>query len=208
MEDWFAEGSHTQHRARHITELLQSWSEGDQGALNQLVPLVYEDLHRLALYYMAQERPNHTLQATALINEAYLRMLDSECPNWQGRAHFFAVCARMMRRILVDWARSHQALKRKHDLPLVDLNEALADVGRPDANLVAVDDALTALTAVDPRKSQVVELRFFGGLSAKETAEVLKVSEDTVLRDWKLAKSWLRRELTKEKPGKVQSHGA
>jgi RNA polymerase sigma factor (TIGR02999 family) len=184
--------------AHRITQLLQAWSEGDQGALNQLMPMVYDDLHRLAQRYMAQERPHHTLQATALVHEAYLRLLDSAHPSWQDRAHFFAVCARMMRRILVDWARSRQTLKRQSDSPPLVLQEALAGVGRPGTDLVAVDDALTALAAVDPRKSQIVEMRFFGGLSAKETAEVLKVSEDTALRDWKLAKSWLRRELGKE----------
>jgi RNA polymerase sigma-70 factor (ECF subfamily) len=192
----------------YITELLQAWSEGDQGALDQLMTVVYDDLHRLAQRYMAQERPGHTLQATALVHEAYLRLLDSAQPSWQDKAHFFAVCARMMRRILVDWARSRQTLKRQGDLAPLCLEEAVADVGHPGTDLVAVDDALTALAAVDARKSQVVELRFFGGLSAKETAEVLKISEETALRDWKLAKSWLRRELTKEKPTKEKSRGA
>jgi len=187
--------------AHLITQLLHAWSEGDQGALEQLTPLVYNDLHRLAQHCMAQERPDHTLQATALVHEAYLRLLDSAQPSWQDKAHFFAVCARMMRRILVDWARSRQTMKRRSDLPPLYLQEALAGgVGRPGTDLVALDDALTALAQVDPRKSQVVELRFFGGLSAKETAEVLKVSEETALRDWKLAKSWLRREMTKEQP--------
>src|SRR5580698_447077 len=192
----------------YITELLQAWSEGDQGALDQLMTVVYDDLHRLAQRYMAQERPGHTLQATALVHEAYLRLLDSAQPSWQDKAHFFAVCACMMRRILVDWARSRQTLKRQGDLAPLCLEEAVADVGHPGTDLVAVDDALTALAAADARKSQVVELRFFGGLSAKETAEVLKVSEETALRDWKLAKSWLRRELTKEKPTKEKSRGA
>jgi len=187
--------------SHHVTQLLQAWSEGDQGALDQLMPLVYDDLHRLAQHYMAQERPDHTLQATALVHEAYLRLLGSAHPSWQDRAHFFAVCARMMRRILVDWARSRQTMKRRSDLPSLYLEEGLAGVGRPGTDLVAVDDALTALAALDLRKSQIVELRFFGGLSAKEAAEVLKVSEETALRDWKLAKSWLRRELSKEKSG-------
>jgi RNA polymerase sigma factor (TIGR02999 family) len=196
-----------------ITHMLQAWSEGDQSALDRLLPLVYNDLHRLARQYMAQERPDHTLQATALVHEAYLRLLDSAQPTWQGRAHFLAVCARTMRHILVDWGRTHQALKRGGDVPPLCLKEAVAAVGRPGTDLVAVDDALTALAALDPRKSQVVELRFFGGLSAKETAEVLKVSEDTALREWKIAKGWLRRELTKEKPpkekqGEEQSRGA
>jgi RNA polymerase sigma-70 factor (ECF subfamily) len=186
---------------QQLTQLLQAWSEGDQAALDQLMPVVYQDLHRLAQRYMADEKPGHTLQPTALVNEAYLRLLDSAHPSWQSRAHFFAVCARMMRRILVDWARSRQALKRGSDVPPLELQEALAVTGRPGTDLVAVDDALQALAAVDPRKSQIVELKFFGGLSVKETAEVLQVSEETVLRDWKLAKSWLRRELSKGQPG-------
>jgi RNA polymerase sigma factor (TIGR02999 family) len=157
--------------------------------------LVYEDLHRLAHHVMSQERPNHTLQATALIHEAYLQLLESAKPRWQDRAHFFAVCARVMRRILVDWARARRAAKRAGGSNPVELKEAIECLGTPGTDLVAVDDALTGLAKLDPRKSDVVELRFFGGLSAKETAEVLKVSEETVQRDWKLAKSWLRREL-------------
>lgn len=187
--------------AQHLTQLLQAWSEGDQGALEELMPVVYDELRRLAQRYMADERPGHTLQPTALVNEAFLRLLESAHPNWQSRAHFFAVCARMMRRILVDWARSRQALKRGSDVPPLELQDALAVTGQPVTDLVAIDDALQALAAVDPRKSQTVELRFFGGLSVKETAEVLQVSEETVLRDWKLAKNWLRRELSKEPAG-------
>ena len=183
--------------AHEVTLLLRAWSEGEQGALEKLVPLVYDQLHRLAERYMAQERPGHTLQTTALVNEAYLRLVDSTQANWQNRAQFFAVCAQLMRRILVDWARARQALKRGGDVRPLDLEEALvvAEGGGPD--LVALDDALKALAVVDPRKSQVVELRFFGGLGVKETAEVLKVSVETVTRGWKLAKSWLRRELSK-----------
>ncbi|HZT30622.1 MAG TPA: sigma-70 family RNA polymerase sigma factor [Bryobacteraceae bacterium] len=187
--------------AHRITQLLQAWSGGDPSALDQLMPVVYDHLHALAQCYMAQERPGHTLQATALVHEAYLRLLDSAHPSWQNRAHFFALCARMMRRILVDWARSRQTLKRGSDVPPLCLAESLAVVGHPSTDLVAIDEALTALAAIDPRKSQVVELRFFGGLSAKETAEVLKVSEETALRDWKIARSWLRRELSKERLG-------
>jgi RNA polymerase sigma factor (TIGR02999 family) len=164
------------------------------------MPVVYDDLHRLARRYMSDERPGHTLQATALVNEAYMRLLDSARPTWQSRAHFFAVSGRIMRRILVDWARSRQALKRGSNVPALELDEAIAVLGQPGADLVAIDDALQALAALDLRKSQIVELRFFGGLSAKETAEVLHVSEETVLRDWKLSKSWLRREMTKEPP--------
>jgi len=178
--------------------LLHAWSLGDERALEQLMPIVYADLHRLARRYMAQEPLDHTLQATALVNEACVRLLDSSQPSWQDKAHFLAVCARMMRRILVDAARSRKAVKRGSGVSALQLEEALAGVGNPGKDLIAIDDALTALATVDPRKSQVVELRFFAGLSAKETAEVLKVSEETVLRDWKLAKSWLRRELKKE----------
>jgi len=184
--------------ANQITLLLRSWSEGDQGALEELTRLVYDDLHRLARRYMAQERPGHTLQATALVHEAYVRLLESSHPSLHDRAHFFAVCARMMRRILVDWARSRQTSKRRASLPEVALEAAT--LTHRSSDLIAVDDALTALAAIDPRKSQVVELRFFGGLSWKESAEVLKVSEDTVQRDWKFAKSWLRKELSGEMP--------
>ena len=182
--------------SEQITQLLQSWNEGDQAAIDKLMPLVYDELHRLAQRYMADERPGHTLQTTALINEAYVRLVDSAHTNWEGRTHFLGVCAQVMRRILVDWARSRQALKRGGDVRALNFDEALTVAKQPDTDLVAMDDALKALTAVDPRKGQVVELRFFGGLSVKETAEVLKVSPETVQRDWKLAKSWLRRELT------------
>jgi len=176
-----------------VTQLLQAWSEGEQSALDKLIPIVYDELHRMAQRYMAQEWPGHTLQTTALVNEAYLRLVDSAHTNWQNRIHFFAVCAQAMRRILVDWARSRQAMKRGGEIRPLELEEALAVAPQPGADLVALDDALKALAAVDPRMSQVVELRFFGGLSLEETAEVLKVSSETVLRDWKLAKSWLRR---------------
>src|SRR5579863_2480332 len=182
-----------------VTQLLQAWSDGDPGAMEQLVPLVYEELHRLARRYMADERPEHTLQATALVNEAYLRLAQSEHSGWRGRAHFFAVSAQVMRRILVDWARSRRAQKRGGDVPAIELEETLAIVsGKSGNDLIAIDDALQTLAAFDSRKSQVVELRFFGGLSVKETAEVLTVSEETVRRDWNMAKSWLRRELRRE----------
>jgi len=184
--------------AHEVTQLLRAWSEGEPGALEQLMPLVYQELYRLARRYMAKERTGHTLSPTALVNEAYLRLVDSAQVSWQNRAHFLAVSAQLMRRILVDWARSRQARKRGADLRLPEFQEALAAAAGPGADLVAVDDALKALAAVDPRKSHVVELRFFGGLSAKETGEVLKVSPETVLRDWKLARSWLRRELTRD----------
>ena len=179
-----------------ITQLLQSWNQGDQGAIEKLVPLVYDELHRLAQRYMSDEQPGHTLQTTALVNEAYLRLVHSAHANWESRTHFFGVCAQVMRRILVDWARSRQALKRGGEVRALDLHEALAVAKQPGTDLVAVDEALTALSAVDPRKGQVVELRFFGGLSVKETAEVLRVSVETVVLDWRFAKSWLLRELS------------
>jgi RNA polymerase sigma factor (TIGR02999 family) len=190
-----------QPASEQITQLLQSWNQGDQGAVEKLVPLVYDELHRLARRYMSDERPGHTLQTTALVNEAYVRLVDSAHATWEGRTHFFGVCAQVMRRILVDWARSRQALKRGGDVRVLDFDEALAATKQPGTDLVALDDALSALTVIDQRKGQVVELRFFGGLSVKETAEVLKISAETVQRDWKLAKSWLRRELSREHAG-------
>jgi RNA polymerase sigma factor (TIGR02999 family) len=187
--------------AIEITQLLQSWSQGDKAAIDKLLPLVYDELHSMARRYMSKENPGHTLQATALVNEAYLRLVSGSDANWQNRSHFFAVSAQVMRRILVDWARSRHAAKRGNDVPALELNEALAVPLKTGTDLVAVDDALQALALLDSRKSQVVELRFFGGLNVKETAEVLKVSEETVHRDWRLAKSWLRRELAKEQAG-------
>jgi RNA polymerase sigma-70 factor, ECF subfamily len=178
-----------------ITQLLQSWSHGDEAAIDKLMPLVYDELRRMARRYMSNEKPGHTLQTTALVNEAYLRLVDASGANWQNRTHFFAVSAQVMRRILVDWARSRHAAKRGNDVPALELDEALAVPIKTGTDIVAVDDALKALTLFDSRKSQIVELRFFGGLTVKETAEVLKVSEETVHRDWRLAKSWLRREL-------------
>jgi RNA polymerase sigma factor (TIGR02999 family) len=184
-----------------LTELLESWGQGNQAAMNKLMPLVYDDLRRLAHRYMAEERSDHTLQTTALVNEAYLRLVGAARVSPKSRAHFFAICSRAMRQILVDWARARRSVKRGGGLPSLELQEALAVSGQPTADLVAIDDALTALAAVDARKSRIVELRFFGGLSVQETGEVLKISEETVNRDWKLAKSWLRRELRKEPSG-------
>jgi RNA polymerase sigma factor (TIGR02999 family) len=178
-----------------VTQLLLAWSQGEESALEKLTPVVYEDLRRLAHRYMAGERAAHTLQTTALVNEAYLRLIDGKQVNWQNRAHFFAISARLMRRILVDWARARQSQKRGDQPQRVTLDEALMLTRGRNEDLVALDEALKALTRVDPRKSQVVEMRFFGGLSVEETAEVLKVSLDTVLRDWRLAKLWLLREL-------------
>jgi RNA polymerase sigma factor (TIGR02999 family) len=184
--------------AHEITQLLRAWSGGDQAALGKLTPLVYEELHRAAHRYMAQERPGHMLQTSALVNEVYLRLVDVRNVTWQDRAHFLAVCARLMRRVLTDFARSRGYLKRGGDSPRMALDEALIVSREPPADLIALDDGLNALAAFDPRKSQVVELRFFGGLSVDETAEVLKVSPETVKRDWKLARVWLLEEMTGE----------
>jgi RNA polymerase sigma factor (TIGR02999 family) len=174
-----------------VSLLLQAWSDGDSSALDQLAPLVYQELHRLARRYMKQERPGHTLQATALVNEAYLRLLGVNRLRWQNRAHFFAVSAQMMRRILVEFARRRQRDKRGGDAIRVTWDKALLVPIEQETDLVALDDALTVMAQMDPRMSQVVELRFFGGLSVEETAEVLKVSAQTVMRDWKTAKAWL-----------------
>ena len=179
-----------------ITRLLLAWGRGEQDALEKLYPLVYGELRRLAHSYMRRERPGHILETSALVNEAYLRMIDSKNLRWQNRAQFFGLSAQMMRRILVDFARARRSSKRGGESPRLSLDHApvVSPEGRPD--ILALDDALKTLAAVDPRKSRVVELRFFGGLSVEETAEALKISPDTVTRDWKLAKAWLRRELS------------
>ena len=181
-----------------VTELLLAWGQGDQAALDKLVPLVYDELYRLAKRYMARERTGHTLQTTALVNEAYLRLVDLKSVRWQNRAHFFAISAQVMRRILVDFARSRNYQKRGGGARQVSFDEALNVSRQQEADLVALDDALNTLAAVDERKSKVVELKFFGGLSVEETAHVLKVSEDTVMRDWKMAKVWLLREMSEQ----------
>lgn len=186
-----------------VTQLLRAWGNGDGRALEKLTPLVYEALRRTARAHMARQPPGHTLQATALVNEVYLHLVNIRETDWQNRTHFFAVCAKLMRRILIDSARRRQYLKRGGGVPHVELEEALIVSGEPPAGLLALDDALHALAALDPRKVQVVELRYFGGLSVKESAEILKVSEETVLRDWRLAKMWLLNEL-----GGEQQHGA
>ncbi len=185
-----------------ITVLLQAWRQGDEKALEKLTPQVYRELHRAAKRCMARENDGHTLQATALINELYLRLADLKLVDWQNRAHFFALCARQMRRILTDQARAKQSHKRGSGVEPVSLDAVPVVGAQMSGDLVAVDDALNLLAKVDERKSQVVEMRFFGGLSVEETAEVLKVSPETVMRDWKLAKAWLLRELSGEK-----SHG-
>jgi RNA polymerase sigma-70 factor (ECF subfamily) len=177
-----------------VGELLRSWSHGDTTALERLTPIVYEELHRLARRYMRGERPGHSLQTTALVNEAYLRLVGYERMQWQNRAHFLAVSAQVMRRILVEHARRHNPT-RGAGVPHVSLEEAaLVGANRP-ADLVALDDAMNALAQLDPRKAQVVEMRFFGGLNVDESADVIKVSPATVMRDWMTAKAWLYREL-------------
>ena len=178
-----------------ISGLLRAWSEGDQSALERLTPIVFDQLHRLARRHMKGERTGHSLQTTALVNEAYIRLVDYKRMQWQDRAHFFAVSAQLMRRILVEHARRHN-LKRGGGVPHVSLDE-VAVVGAEQAtDLVALDDAMNALARFDPRKVRVVEMRFFGGLSVAETAAVLKISQVTVMRDWSTAKAWLYRELT------------
>jgi RNA polymerase sigma factor (TIGR02999 family) len=178
------------------TSLLLAWGRGDRSALDQLMPLVEDELRRLARRQMAHERVGHTLQATALVNEAYLRLIEVNQVQWRNRAHFFAMASRMMRRLLVDAARAHRYQKRGGGAEKVSLDEALVVSSEPRHELIALDDALNALAAIDLRKSQVVEMRFFAGLSVEETAEALRVSADTVMRDWRLARVWLLRELS------------
>lgn len=188
----------SEHAREDISELLVAWGDGDESALERLMPLVYDELKRLAHRYMRGERVGHTLQTTALVNEAYLRLAKWKDVRWQNRAQFFAVSAQMMRRILVDFARDRRYLKRGGGALQVSLSEAAAFAGGQETDLVALDEALTALAKVDLRKAQMVEMRFFGGLSIAEVAEVLKVSEETVNRDWRLAKVWLLRELSRK----------
>ena len=178
-----------------ITGLLKAWSEGDDSALDSLIPLVYDDLHRAAHAYMARESPDNTLQTTALVNELYLRLAGGRPTNWNGRGHFFAVCATVMRRILTDIARARKSQKRGGTAPHLPLDDAILVSHNPRVDLLELDAALTRLAAVDERQARVVELRFFGGLSVDETAEVLKVSPETVHRDWRLAREWLMHEL-------------
>jgi RNA polymerase sigma-70 factor, ECF subfamily len=181
---------------QEITQLLLSWSEGDKSALDQLIPLVYPELKRLARRYMGRESPDHTLQTSALINEAYLRLVDQQTVGWQDRAHFFAVAAQVMRHILIDHARSHRYDKRGAGAEHIPLDGVSVASQERAAELVALDDALTRLATVDPRKSQIVELRFFGGLTVEETAEVMKLSPITVKREWRSAKAWLHTEMS------------
>ena len=182
--------------SHELTELLVAWSDGDEVALERLAPLVQAELHRLASHYMRQERDDHLLQTSALINEAYLRLIDWKSVRWQNRAHFFGVAARMMRRILVDFARQRPRIERQVEARHISLEDALNVTDEKDSDLLALDEALDGLAELDERKSRIVELRFFGGLSVDETAEVMKLAPVTVIREWNKAKAWLYRELS------------
>ena len=182
--------------SHEVTQLLMAWNDGDQSALQRLIPLVHAELHRIARRYMRNERAGHTLQTSALINEAYLRLIDAQQVHWQNRAHFFGIAAQLMRRVLVDFARSRSYKKRGGGAHQVSLDETMVITEERGEDLVALDEALSALSELDERKGRVVEMRFFGGLSEKEIAEALTVSQETVRRDWRLAKSWLRRRLS------------
>lgn len=181
-----------------VTQLLVAWGNGNQAALEKLMPLVYEELRRLAHHYMRREHLGHTLQTTALVNEAYFRLVDQKHVHWQNRAHFFAISAQLMRRILVDHARSHQYEKRGGGAVKVALDEGALVAQEQAADLIALDDALLSLADIDERKSRIVELRFFGGLSVEETAAALKISARTVMREWSMAKAWLYRTINNE----------
>ena len=180
-----------------VTALLIDWRGGDEAAVQKLLPLVHDELRRIAKRHMAGERPGHVLQATALVNEVYLRLVDVGRVQWQDRAHFFAMAARLMRRVLVDVARTQRSQKRGGALHRVTFHQNLPVASETPEDVIAIDEALRSLAAQSERKSQVVELRFFGGLSVEETAEVLKISQETVMRDWKFAKNWLMRELSR-----------
>lgn len=185
---------------QHISQLLLDWSEGSHAALERVTPLVYDELHRLAHHYMNRERAGHTLQTSALVNEAFLRIVDQRDVKWNNRAHFFAIAAQMMRRILVDYARSHLYAKRGAGAIHVSLDHAGLVASEPTAEVTALDEALTKLESIDPQQARVVELRFFGGLTIKETAEVMRISVDMVKREWSTAKAWLYREMTGTTP--------
>ncbi len=178
-----------------VTRMLLNWGQGDQAALERLIPLVYDELRRLAHRYMQRERAGHTLQTTALVNEAYLRLVDQRKANFKNRAHFFAICANIMRRILVDYARSRRYRKREGEARKVSLEEAAALSSERAAEVLAVDEALGKLASIDPRKSRIIELRFFGGLTIEETAEVMGASHATIEREWNTARAWLYREI-------------
>ncbi len=186
--------------AHDVTGLLLAWRGGDGRALEGLIPLLDRELHRIAKHHMAGQPAGHTLQTTALVNEAFLHLIEARRASWLDRSHFLAACSQIMRRILVDHARRRQAAKRGGGACVVPLEEAWVVSQEPDTDVVAVDEALDALAKIDPRKAKVVELRFFGGLSVEETAAVLEISGESVMRDWRLARAWLARELDKEKP--------
>jgi RNA polymerase sigma factor (TIGR02999 family) len=188
------------NRRSDATALLQAWGRGDREALDDLIPLVHNELRKLARRQMNRERPGHTLQATALVNEVFVRLIDGKPVQWRNRTHFFAIAARLMRRVLVDSARARHYQKRGAGAAMLSLEEALTISPERGREIIALDDALTALAKVDPRKSQVVVLRYFGGLSVEDTAAALHVSPDTVMRDWRLARGWLLRELSGKSP--------
>lgn len=187
----------SENKTQEVTQLLQKWSDGDLGALEKLTPVIYSELHRIAKRYMNRERDGHTLQATALVNEAYMRLIDWKTAKWENRAHFFGVSAQLMRRILVDFARKRPKVNEEV-VRQVSLDEAFDLSQEKDGDLVALDEALNELAKFDERKAKIVELKFFGGLSVDETAEVLKISGITVMREWQKAKAWLYRELSRE----------
>jgi RNA polymerase sigma factor (TIGR02999 family) len=182
---------------RDVTSLLVRWGNGDANAFDELAPIVYDELRKLARSHLRRERPDHTLQSTALVHEAYLRMIDQQAVSWQNRSHFYGIAAQMIRRILVDYARAKQTKKRGEALPKIAFDEAVGAHASEDLDLVALDDALKALAEIDPRQSRIVELRYFAGLSIEDTAEVLQVSPATVKRDWTVARAWLKRELVR-----------
>jgi RNA polymerase sigma factor (TIGR02999 family) len=180
-----------------ITKLLQGWRGGDRAALDALVPVVYKELHRLAHCELRKERPDHTLQSTALVHEAYFRLVGQSLPQWESRTHFFAIAAQLMRQILVDYARRHRASKRGSGVCMLTLDDAVLLPQRKDVDVVAIDDALNALAEIDPRQSRIVELRFFAGLSLQEISEVMGIATATVQRDWTAARAWLHREISR-----------
>jgi RNA polymerase sigma factor (TIGR02999 family) len=184
--------------ATNVSQLLVGWNQGDQGALNQLLPLVYAELRRLARRSLRHERPNHTLQTTALVHEAYMRLVDQKSANWQNQVQFFAVASQLMRRILVDYARNHHAAKRGGGAAKLSLDEAMIVSGDRGADLMALDESLNNLAAMDPHQGRLVELRVFGGLTVEETAEALGVSPRTVKREWSIAKAWLHGQISKQ----------
>jgi RNA polymerase sigma factor (TIGR02999 family) len=187
-----------------VTQLLNRLSSGDQNALSELIPVVYDELHRLAAFHLQRERPEHTLQTTALVHEAYVRLVDQKEVQWKNRGHFFAVAAQAMRRVLVDYARRHQALKRGSSLPKISLDEAIAISHEDMHHVLLLDELLTRLSTIDPAESRIVELRFFGGLTVEETAEAMGISAATVKREWSVARAWLLREINER--SKQDSH--